>query len=41
MTLDFITYLHLYARYGWSREQVDVMSAERIAMLLSLEKESE
>jgi hypothetical protein len=33
--LDFLVYLHLLARYGWSRQQVDAMPAERIAMLLS------
>jgi hypothetical protein len=37
VTLDFLVYLHLLARYGWSRQQVDAMPPERIAVLLSLE----
>jgi hypothetical protein len=42
VTLDFLVYLHLLARYGWSRAQVDAMPAEKITRLLSLaDKETE
>lgn len=36
--MDFLVYLHLLARYGWTREQVDAMPEEGIATLLSLEE---
>jgi hypothetical protein len=39
---DFIDYLRLLARFGFTREQVDAMPAERIATLLSTaDKENE
>ena len=39
MTLDFLDYLRLFARYGWTREQAAAMPAEKITRLLGLTDE--
>lgn len=41
MIPDFITCLHLCARYGWTRAQVEAMPAERVKALPALEAQME